>query len=73
MLKKVLLIGCVLLVVGAISFPAWSANWIMNTGDVLMLAEGNGNGGTGDNGGNGPGDGTGTGDCDGSNGPGDCA
>ena len=69
-----MLVGCVVLLLGMVSSPAWSSDFVAGSSPaVLMLADGNGNCGTGDNGGHGPGDGTGTGDCDGSNGTGTCS
>ena len=69
MLKQYCQIGCVVMVAGLLTTPAWSVNagGVMSVDHVLIIAHG-GNGpgdGTG-NGGDGPGDGTG-------NGPGDCA
>jgi hypothetical protein len=63
MLKKIFKIGCVALIAGALSVPAWSFdNSTLNTNDNLILAgRGHGPGdGTG-NGGSGPQDGSGNG------------
>jgi hypothetical protein len=67
MLKKICKIGCIVLVVGLLGTPAWSAtSGIVATDQIVIAKGGNGPGdGTG-NGGEGPGDGSG-------NGPGDCA
>jgi hypothetical protein len=63
MLKKICKIGCIVLVVGLLGTPAWSAiSGIVVTDQIVIAKGGHGSG----NGGEGPGDGSG-------NGPGDCA
>jgi hypothetical protein len=67
MLKQACKIGCLVLVLGLLSFPAWSSdNAGMNTETLSILAHGGyGPGGGTGNGGEGPEDGSGYG-------PGDC-